>query len=67
MPTHDEYNLLYHMRLFGGGFASRLADAWMHADEKNQAILRREYGALLESYRKFFNSNTGNGGVSRPV
>lgn len=41
------------MKKYGGGFASRLADAWMHADGTNQAKLEGAFGYILDGYEQF--------------
>lgn len=47
----DDLKALEAMKRYGGGFASRLAEAWMHADMQNSAKLREAFGDLLDNYR----------------
>lgn len=47
----DLHTVLVTMRHYGGGFASRLADAWMRADSMNSARLAEAFTDLLERYR----------------
>jgi hypothetical protein len=51
--NEDELALLGAMQRYGGSFASALAEAWMRADASNRVKLQREFGPLLESYRRF--------------
>ena len=51
--TDHELKLLQAMEKHGGGFAKRLATAWLHADAENQAKLRAAFGSLLAKYEKF--------------
>lgn len=38
------------MRTHGGGFVSRLADAWLHADPANRARIEAAFPHLLVSF-----------------
>ena len=40
------------MRRFGGGFVKALAEAYLHADEDNQARIRATWPEYWESYRQ---------------
>jgi len=51
--TAYEFNLLQAMEKHGGGFAKRLATAWLHADEGNRIKLRSVFLGLLTTYDKF--------------
>lgn len=52
MRTPTDYEAILAMEKFGGGFASRLAKAWLHADRENQIRLKTAFGDLLENSRK---------------
>lgn len=49
----NEYDLLRAMERHGGGFASRLAQAWGYADREYNAVLMREFGPVLYRYRTY--------------
>lgn len=38
------------MKAHGGGFASRLADAWMYADPDNRARIQASWPELIDAY-----------------
>lgn len=46
-----DYDVLAAMEKFGGGFASRLAVAGMHADAQNLARIKVAFADLWSSYR----------------
>lgn len=48
--TQEQHDGLKLMEEIGGGFASRLAAAWFHADPSNSARLFSVFGDLLEEY-----------------
>jgi len=50
MDTQREYEILIAMKRYGGGFASRLAEAWLVADNQNRAKLRMAFPDLIEKY-----------------
>jgi hypothetical protein len=45
-----DYRILEAMEMYGGGFASRLAKAALHADDKNLATLKQAFPALWRHY-----------------
>lgn len=49
----EELRILLLMERFGGGFASKLATAWLNADGENAAKLRASFSDLLNNYRSF--------------
>ena len=44
------YRILETMEKYGGGFASRLAKAALHADDKNLATLKQAFPELWRQY-----------------
>ena len=50
-PTKEELHAAaIHMKKVGGGFAGRLADAYMYADLGNQQRIYEAFGHLFEKY-----------------
>lgn len=50
-PTKEELHAAaMKMRWMGGGFAGRLADAYMYADSGNQQRIIEAFGHLFEKY-----------------
>lgn len=54
MPTtsKEKYEALILMEHIGGGFVSRLADAWLHSDSANDARLTAAFPELLAKYHR---------------
>lgn len=51
MTEQERFDTLTNMRLDGGGFASRLAAAWMWADSCNNARLAAAFPDLIEKFQ----------------
>ena len=51
--TPDQHEMLLAMHKYGGGFASKLAAAWLYADNHNARKLEREFGDLRDTYWDF--------------
>ena len=52
----DLHKVLNNMKTFGGGFASKLSDAWRHADRTNSDKL---YSVFKNYYDKYHPNNFG--------
>lgn len=58
MTEQEKYEAFHLMKEMGGGFATRLADAWFYADSGNKekietafADMLRRYAAMTERHR----------------
>jgi len=49
-PELTDFQITETMRQKGGGFVSRLADLWRHADSENQAKLKDAFAAYWQQY-----------------
>jgi hypothetical protein len=50
MASADKHKLALKMHKHGGVFASRLADAWLHADLINQERIESVFSNFFENY-----------------
>ena len=51
MTSQQQWQTLDNMIMMGGGFAARLADAWLRADSVNSAKLAAAFPELIEKYQ----------------
>lgn len=50
-PTSQQmWDAMTLMQRMGGGFASRLADAWFHADMQNKRKIENEFADLIAKF-----------------
>lgn len=49
-PKITDYDVITAMERYGGGFASNLAKACMHADEQNLARIKLAFADLWQEY-----------------
>lgn len=50
MTEQERFNCLKAMEIYGGGFASRLAEAWQWADSSNSKKLAEAFPGLIAKY-----------------
>lgn len=50
LNDQQKYLVLAAMCAYGGGFVSRLAEAWVHADVTNTARLEQAFPDMVERY-----------------
>lgn len=50
LSEQELYDAFHLMKEMGGGFASRLADAWFYADSRNRSLIETTWYALVVKY-----------------
>lgn len=51
MTSQQQFETIRNMQQYGGGFASKLAEAWLRADSWNCARLAAAFPDLIDKYQ----------------